>query len=191
LQVKILSRPPNETRSRRRVMNWIIFSLLYLAAGAGIVGFIMRPDKSFRVLLDERIEKAGGLNAGPVALVVLVWVVCPLYVLVLLCILPFAGLKKKREMRDRVKYHVAYRKMMGYSEQSVGICELCHRPYAHVHHVAFKGMGGNKALDTTYNLIGLCPACHDKCHGADWKAMKVRCLEAIKRREKYFRKKAK
>jgi len=171
-------------------MSWVIWILLYLCVGCLIVSFVLRPDKSYRKFIDDKAEQNGGtLPTGMKAIVAMTVVAAPIYVVIVFVLTPFTMRQKKKARIRDVHYHTVYRKMMGYGDQSLGICELCHNPYSHVHHVQIKGMGGRKDADGEDNLIGLCRMCHDRCHGADWRNMKAKCLQAIGKRNRFLKKK--
>lgn len=40
-------------------------------------------------------------------------------------------------------------------------CQLCYKPYAHIHHIQYKSLGG---ANIRKNLICLCKTCHDMVH---------------------------
>ena len=58
-----------------------------------------------------------------------------------------------------------YRKAFGIGDQDLVFCEVCGSTPCQVHHIVFKGMGGNPDADCIENLIGLCRHCHDTAHG--------------------------
>lgn len=67
-----------------------------------------------------------------------------------------------------------YTKFFQLGEQSTPICECCGRAEATgVHHLKFRGMGGNPNLDYIENLLGMCDGCHsdleaDPEENAEW-----------------------
>ena len=40
-------------------------------------------------------------------------------------------------------------------------CQLCYKPYAHIHHIQYKSLGG---ANIRKNLICLCEPCHSLVH---------------------------
>ena len=83
-----------------------------------------------------------------------------------------------------------YRRMMGYGEQDVGLCELCPKRYIQIHHIEFKGIGGRdlEDADREENLIGLCSNCHNKCHSVGWLEMQEECKRVVEQRTKFLKK---
>jgi 5-methylcytosine-specific restriction endonuclease McrA len=58
-----------------------------------------------------------------------------------------------------------YRKAFDIGDQDLMFCEVCGTTPCQIHHIIFKGMGGNPEADYIENLIGLCLHCHDVAHG--------------------------
>ena len=65
-------------------------------------------------------------------------------------------------MKPHVKIYTDY---FGYGEQDLVFCEVCGVTPCQIHHIIFKGMGGNPEADCIENLIALCLHCHDIAHG--------------------------
>lgn len=56
-----------------------------------------------------------------------------------------------------------YRRAWGYAEDEYVPCEVCGGTAVDVHHIVYRSHGGTDEIE---NLIGLCRACHDRCHAA-------------------------
>jgi hypothetical protein len=87
-----------------------------------------------------------------------------------------------------MKKHVrVYLKEMGYGEQDCKICEICEVAEAcQVHHIRFRGMGGNPALDKEGNLIGCCFECHRKAEDGTYSIAELERLHAAFKRRHHI-----
>jgi len=66
--------------------------------------------------------------------------------------------------QDMKKHTKIYMDFHGYQVPEDVLCEYCGAMATDIHHITFKGMGGNPRADCIENLIGLCRPCHDKAH---------------------------
>lgn len=48
-------------------------------------------------------------------------------------------------------------------------CEVCgYDPPSHPHHIFERQMGAGNRLDIPWNLLSLCPSCHEQAHSGEW-----------------------
>lgn len=59
------------------------------------------------------------------------------------------------------KYKQNYMTANGFSEGDFIPCEVCGKEAVDIHHIQFRGMGGNTEMDNAENLIALCRSDHD------------------------------
>ena len=63
------------------------------------------------------------------------------------------------------KHTKIYMKHHGYAPGDFIPCAECGATAVDIHHIEFKGMGGDPSKDRIDNLEALCWKCHDKKHG--------------------------
>lgn len=62
-------------------------------------------------------------------------------------------------------------------ERDGGLCVLCGRQGAHIHHIVFRSQGGTDDME---NLVTLCGECHDHAHGK-WIGKEKKTQKEIRR----------
>ena len=70
---------------------------------------------------------------------------------------------KIRQEKERYNVIVKDKRLLERLHREATACEFCMTGYpVEVHHIKPRGIGGGSRLDVPFNLVMLCPECHDQ-----------------------------